>query len=96
MTLSLRDITQAYTHSETTLDRLVLAKLSVELKEKYPEGTIIRVIRPLYSIIKLGVYWWITYQNHHRDFLGMTTSSFNLYLLITDQAGIDSFGIIDI
>ena len=96
MTLSLRDITQAYTHSETTLDRLVLAKLPVELKDKYPEGTIMRVIRPLYRIAESGVYWWTIYQNHHRNFLGMVPSSFDPYLLITDQAGKDGFGIVSI
>jgi hypothetical protein len=94
MTLSLRDITQAYTHSETILDRLVLAKLSVELKDKYPEGTIMRVIRPLYGIAESGVHWWTTYQNHHRNLLGMMTSSFDPCLLITDQAGEDGFGIV--
>ena len=94
MTLSLRDITQAYTHSETTLDRLVLAKLPVELKEKYPEGTIMRVIKPLYGIAESGVHWWTTYQNHHRDLLGMTTSSFDPCLLITNQTGKDGFGIV--
>ena len=94
MTLSLRDITQAYTHSETILDRLVLIKLFVELKNKYPEGIIIRVIRPLYRITESGVYWWTTYQNHHRNLLDIITSSFDPYLLITDQAGENGFGIV--
>jgi predicted transcriptional regulator len=96
MTLSLRDITQAYTHSETILDRLVLIKLFVELKNKYPEGIIIRVIRPLYRITKSGVYWWIIYQNHYRNFLDIIISSFDPCLLITDQAGEDGFGIVGI
>lgn len=57
MSLTLRDITQAYTHAESKLDRLVFVRLPLELKSKYPEGTIMHVIRPLYGIAETGVHW---------------------------------------
>ena len=60
--LELRDITQAYPQSKTNLNRVILASLPTELRSKYPEGTIIRVIRPLYGIAEAGVHWSATYQ----------------------------------
>ncbi|KAI0993172.1 hypothetical protein K3495_g15012, partial [Podosphaera aphanis] len=60
--LELRDITQAYPQSQTNLNRVILASLPTELRSKYAEGTIIRVIKPLYGIAEAGVHWFATYQ----------------------------------
>ncbi|KAF2741747.1 hypothetical protein M011DRAFT_378710, partial [Sporormia fimetaria CBS 119925] len=56
MFVELRDITQAYPQAQTELFRTVLAHLPKELVTKSPEGTIIRVIRPLYGIAEAGVH----------------------------------------
>jgi hypothetical protein len=56
MFVELRDITQAYPQAQTELFRTILARLLAELKTKYPEGTIIRVIKPLYGIAEAGVH----------------------------------------
>jgi hypothetical protein len=61
MSMELRDITQAYPQAQTTLFRTILAHLPKELLTKYPEGTIIRVIKPLYGIAEAGVHWFATY-----------------------------------
>ena len=54
MKIMLRDITQAYTQSKTELNRTVICHLSVELKKRYPEGTILLVVKPLYSLAEAG------------------------------------------
>ncbi|KAJ5754195.1 hypothetical protein N7533_003738 [Penicillium manginii] len=54
--LSIRDITQAYVQSITSLNRLILAHLPKEIKSKFPEGTIIVVRKPLYGIPEAGTH----------------------------------------
>ena len=41
------------------------------------------VIKPLYGVSEAGTHWWVTYFNHHREKLGMTTSTYDPCLLIT-------------
>ncbi|KJZ69915.1 hypothetical protein HIM_10700 [Hirsutella minnesotensis 3608] len=93
MTLSLRDITQAYPQSQTELFRTILTYLPTELQGKYPHETIIRVIKPLYGIAEAGVHWFRTYQQHHLKNLDMSTSTYDSCLLITNT-GPNTFGIV--
>jgi hypothetical protein len=55
----------------------------MQLRDAYPKGTIIVVVKPLYSIAEAGAYWWLTYFKHHTTALDMETSTYNLCLLIT-------------
>ena len=41
------NITQAYTQSKTELNRTVIYHLPAELKKRYTEGTVLRVVKPL-------------------------------------------------
>ena len=50
MTLEIRDISQAYVQSKSTLAREFLMYLPKELKDRYPEGTILHVMKLLYGI----------------------------------------------
>src|SRR5271156_6930345 len=50
MALYLRDITQAYTQSETHLQRLILAYPPEQIRQQYPKDTIMVVLKPLYGI----------------------------------------------
>jgi hypothetical protein len=52
----LRNITQAYTQSETLLQRTVLAHPPEQLHHQYPQGTIMMVIKPLYGIAEAGAH----------------------------------------
>ncbi|MDB5910367.1 MAG: polyprotein [Massilia sp.] len=79
----LRDITQAYVQSETPLNRTILAYLPTQIKHHYPEGTVMRVIKPLYGLAEAGTHWWATYHNHHVKKLQMTTSTYDPCLLIS-------------
>lgn len=88
----LRDITQAYTQSVDMLARAIFVRLPIELKSKYPEGTILRVVRPLYGVPESGLYWFKTYHKHHREKLGMIVSTYDPCLLVTDSKPED-FGI---
>ena len=57
MAVYLRDITQAYTQSETRLQRLILAYLPEQIRHQYPEDTIMVVLKPLYGIAEAGTHW---------------------------------------
>ncbi|KID81354.1 Ribonuclease H-like protein [Metarhizium guizhouense ARSEF 977] len=89
--LWIRDITQAYVQSQTPLQRTILARIPEQLRDRYPEGTIMTVIKPLYGIPEAGTHWWVTYSTHHRENLQMVTSTYDPCLLIS---GSDKFGII--
>jgi hypothetical protein len=56
MQLWLRDITQAYTQSERPLQRTILAELPEQLRQLYPKGTIMVIIKLLYEIAEAGTY----------------------------------------
>ena len=73
--------------------RTVLVYLLKELVTKYPEGIIIRIIKPLYRIAEAGVHWFATYQGHHCKELDMATSTYDPCLLIIN-IGPDKFGIV--
>jgi len=62
-----------------------------ELRKRYPEGTILHVVKPLYGLAESGAHWFETYSRHHRDKLQMDCSPFDSCLLIT-KSGTD-FGI---
>jgi len=87
-----RDITQAYVQSTTKLNRTILAKIPKELRNSFPEGTIMLVRKPLYGIPEAGTHWWATYNEHHKEKLGMEHSSYDPCLLIsTDRT---AFGLV--
>jgi hypothetical protein len=93
MSVELRDITQAYPQAQTTLKRTILAHLPTELVHRYPEGTLLHVIKPLYGIAEAGVHWWTTYHGHHCKELDMSTSTYDPCLLITNSDA-NVFGIV--
>ncbi|TQN64414.1 hypothetical protein CSHISOI_11408, partial [Colletotrichum shisoi] len=89
----LRDITQAYTQSASKLNRVILAQLPRELRDRYPKGTIIRLMKPLYGVAEAGTHWWAGYFNHHRESLEMETTAYDPCLLLT-TAESPYFGIV--
>ena len=92
MKCELRDITQAYVQSIDKLERMLLARPPHELKDHFPQDTILRIVRPLYGAAESGLFWFKTYHAHHKEKLLMKTSSYDPCLLITDE-GPDTFGI---
>ena len=45
------------------------------------EGTILKVVRPLYGIPKAGNHWFKTYYNYYIKELNISQSIYNPYLL---------------
>jgi hypothetical protein len=88
----LRDVTQAYTQSETLLNRDFYVRPPPELQEAL-DSDIVKVVRPLYGIPEAGNHWFRTYHKHHVNRLGMMTSTFDPCLLhcVNPEQG---FGII--
>lgn len=93
--LYVRDITQAYTQSATDMQRTVLLRLPKELRHRFRPGTCILVVKPLYGIAEAGVHWWVTYQNHHKERLDMSTSTFDPCLLVSNPTA-TGFGLVGI
>ena len=48
---------------------------------KVPQGIILKIVRPLYSIPEAGNYWFKTYHNHYIKELNISQSTYNPYLL---------------
>ena len=67
-------------------------KLSTVLK--IPQSTILKVIRPLYSIPKAGNYWFKTYHNYYIKELNISQSIYDFYLLHFNNP--TNFGIVSL
>ena len=89
----LRDITQAYTQSKIGLNCTVICYLPVELKKRYPKGTVLLIVKPLYGLAEAKNHWFATYLDYHKEKLGMEISSYDAYLLIIKNGG-ENFGIV--
>ena len=82
--LYLRDITQAYVQSTTTLNRVIIARPPKEIAKSYPQDIVMQVLKPLYGIPEAGTHWFGTYYKHHQEKLFMTLSTYDPCLLVTN------------
>ena len=92
--LYLRDITQAYVQSKSTLNRDFYIRPPPELGTELgiARGAILKVIKPLYGVPEAGNHWFATYHKHHTRGLGMEQSTYDPCLLYRNDES--SFGII--
>lgn len=90
--LCCRDIIQAYTCSDSELVRLILAWLPKEFRSRFPVGTLMRVVKPLYGVPEAGTHWWATYYKHHKEKLQMVTSTYDPCLLLSSKK--EAFGLL--
>ena len=79
MKLYLRDISQAYTQSQTRLTRDIYLKPPAELGL---QSKFLWLIQPLYGLAESGTHWYNTYHKHHIEKLDMEDSTFDPCLLI--------------
>ncbi|SLM34983.1 conserved hypothetical protein [Lasallia pustulata] len=86
--LYLRDISQAYIQSTTFLNRDFFVRPPAKLKLQ--EGSILKVIKPLYGVPEAGNHWFNTYHCHHTEKLQMEQSIYDPCLLYCTT----SFGIV--
>ncbi len=77
--LYLRDITQTYVQSKTSLNRQFFIRSSPELN--LSKDSILRVIKSLYEMLETETHWFNTYQKHHKNKLSMIESTFDSCLL---------------
>ncbi|EAQ91892.1 hypothetical protein CHGG_00127 [Chaetomium globosum CBS 148.51] len=94
--LWLRDITQAYVQSEKALQRKILAFLPQQIRHLYPEGTVMRVIKPLYGLAEAGTYWWTAFSQRENDQLkeGVIQRSKDKQFLTTAEPLVFNGGIV--
>lgn len=62
------------------------------MKKRYPEGTILCVVKLLYSLSQVKNHWFATYLNYHKEKLETKMSPYDICLLITKDSG-ENFGI---
>ena len=89
----LRDVTQAYVQSATSLNREFFVRPPPELAKRLPNGSILKVVKPLYGIPEAGNHWFKTYHKFHKEKLKMTCSTYDACLLHCNNKN-DGFGII--
>ncbi|KAI0993903.1 hypothetical protein K3495_g14281, partial [Podosphaera aphanis] len=77
----LRDISQAYTQSTSSLARDFFIRAPDELN--LPDEFYLKVLMPLYGIPEAGTHWFGTYHKHHTDKLKLTPSTFDSCLLFS-------------
>src|SRR6185437_12041696 len=77
----IRDVTQAYVQSDTPIARDIFIRAPKELG--IADGSLLKVLRPLYGIPEAAIHWWRTYSNHHKDKLRMQDIAYDLCLLHT-------------
>ena len=92
MKIMLWNITQAYIQSKRELNCIVICYLPIKLKKKYPKGTILLVMKPLYSLAEAGNYWFAIYLDHYKMKLEMEMSPYNACFFIIKD-GSKNFGI---
>jgi hypothetical protein len=85
----LRDITQAYTQSTTTLNRDFYITPPKGIAQW--EGFLLKVVKPLYGVPEAGNHWFGTYHKHHIDKLQMAQSTYDPCLMYSTTA---SFGLV--
>ncbi|EED13533.1 conserved hypothetical protein [Talaromyces stipitatus ATCC 10500] len=79
--LWLRDVVQAYIHSQTYLNRDIFVRPPLELAILLSPGTLLKVVKPLYGIPESGNHWFNTYHSHHTEKLQIETSTYDPCLL---------------
>ncbi len=91
LSLYLRDITQAYVQSTTSLNQQFYIRPPTEFGLQ--DGFILKVIKPLYGISEAGAHWFNTYHTHHINMFSMMESTYNSCLLYTDGSN-KGFGVV--
>ena len=74
-----RDIIQAYLQSQSELERSIFLKPPMELN--LDDDFVLRAVKPLYGIPESGLHWFLTYQDHHLNRLGMQPTRYDPCLL---------------
>jgi hypothetical protein len=87
MNLYLRNITQTYVQSVTSLNRDFFVRSFVELIKHLDivSNSILKMIKSLYDVLEADNHWFVIYHAHHVNKLEMSQSIYDLCLLHTDM-----------
>jgi hypothetical protein len=87
MNLYLRNITQAYVQSITSLNRDFFFRSFVELIKHLDIDTnsILKIIKSLYDVFEIDNHWFVIYHAHHVNKLEMSQSIYDFCFLHTDM-----------
>jgi hypothetical protein len=88
----LRDITQAYTQSTTTLNRDFYVRPPKGIPQWQSQHLYLKVIKPLYGVPEAGNHWFGTYQKHHLEKLQMSQSTYDPCLMMVSKT--EYFGVV--
>jgi hypothetical protein len=91
LSLYLRDISQAYVQSTTEINRNFFVRAPKELGLQ--EGSLLKIVKPLYGIPEAGNHWFRTYHQHHTKMLAMDQSTYDPCLLATHDKGYGIVGL---
>jgi hypothetical protein len=85
--LYLQDISQAYVQSTTNLNREFYMRPPQELSQELgiDRGSVLKVVRPLYSVLEASNHWFKTYHSHHTEQLHTNQSTYNPCLLYSNK-----------
>jgi hypothetical protein len=89
--LLLRDISQAYVQSTTTLNREFYVRPPAKLSAQLGTHNILRVVKPLYGVPEAGNHWFKTYHSHYVKSLGIDQSTYDPCLLYRNN---NSFSVV--
>ena len=91
--LYLRNVIQAYVQFNTRLNRDFYIKAPYELASmlRVENGSIIKIMKPLYGVLEVGNHWFAIYHKHHFNVLAMKKSTYDSCLLYNHE----SFGIVE-
>ena len=87
---------QVYIQLISKLARPIFAYLPKDMVNNLPPGTILQVVLPLYRIPEAGAYWYGTYYKHYQIKLKMVQSTYNPYLMVTNNGEAGPFGVISL
>lgn len=93
----LQNILQAYTKSKSKLNCIIIYYLSIKLKKKYFESTILFVVKLLYGLTKTENHQFIINLDYYKEKLEIKMSPYDAYFFITknnsENIGIAKFQI---
>lgn len=69
------DISQAYTQSATNINHHIYVRPPAALK--YPTGTLLYILKPLYGITEAEAHWFKIYSTHYTESLKMISSVYD-------------------
>ncbi len=81
--LYLRNITQIYTRSKSSLNRMFFIRSFLDLN--LSDDAILKVIKSLYDVSETKAYWFNTYHDHHKKNLNITKLTYDFCLLFINQ-----------